>query len=146
MKQKHFWNDVRSLQEQCNWPFIIVQLRCLSGFWKPFHVKLKKRKMILCIQTLNTQQEAFGYKKELQGAKQGSSNLVTKLKSGLPIHSTFKIVAVGLPKLAPLISEKELTFHLAYMSHHAKSGQKTTFFQSCYCFCCWRCQLSLRWL
>ena len=98
MKQKHFWNDVRSLQEQCNWSFIIVQLRCLSGFWKPFHVKLKKRKMILCIQTLNTQQEAFCYKKELQGAKQGSSNLVTKLKSGLPIHSTFNIVIMRLPK------------------------------------------------
>ena len=56
--------------------------------------------------------------------------MVIKLKSGLPIHSISKIVAVRLPKLAPLISEKELTFHLAYMSHHhAKSGQKTTFFQ-----------------
>ena len=55
--------------------------------------------------------------------------MVIELKSGLPIHSIFEIWAVRLPKLAPLISEKELTFHQAYMSHHAKSGQKTTFFK-----------------
>ena len=54
---------------------------------------------------------------------------MTKLKSGLPIHSTFKIVAVGLPKLAPLISEKELTFHLAYMSYHANQAKRLLFFQ-----------------
>ena len=42
--------------------------------------------------------------------------MVIELKSGLPIHSIFEIWAVRLPKLAPLISEKELTFHQAYIT------------------------------